>query len=265
VSILRAAMSRVREKPGIEFQIKTQGPELDGLFADLVCIPWRMSYRLALPPPSDLPFRIANNHERARIKWAINKATKLGVYVRPAETATDINEWYTLYLETMRRNVVPPRPRRFFSALWELLRAQGMMELLIAEQHSGGRRRILAGSIFLRFGRTVSYAFNGSRLADLSLRPNDVIQWRAINDAYMKGVKYFDFGEVPAERCDLAKFKSKWGAQPMRLYRYYLKGASVADDSHKLCDIVRVSAEAVWQHLPLKATAWVGDHFYGYL
>jgi len=49
VEILRAAMTRVCHNPGIQLQIKTQGPELDGLGDGVVCTPWRLSYLCIRP------------------------------------------------------------------------------------------------------------------------------------------------------------------------------------------------------------------------
>ena len=81
------------------------------------------------------------------------------------------------------------------------------MQLLLAEQESKGQRRIIAGSIFLIFGRTVSYGFNGSALRDLSLRPNDLLHWQAINEACRSGFRFLDLGEVPEGDDDLARSK----------------------------------------------------------
>jgi hypothetical protein len=264
--ILQAAVSRVRQDPNIQLQVKTQGAELDGLVDGVVCAPWRMSYLLQLPGKPDEVFRVHKSDDRARIKWAVNKAKRLGVHVRPAETEAELEEWYMLYLETMRRNVVPPRSYRFFAALWELLRPQGMMELLLAEERGVRLRRIVAGSLFMLFGTTVSYAFNGSRAADLALRPNDLIQWQAINDACKRGFKCFDFGEVPDGHFDLAKFKMKWGAQPTPLYRYYFTALREANsNSVKSRGYGTRLSEEAWRRLPLKATAWLGDRIYSYL
>ncbi len=171
-----------------------------------------------------------------------------------------------LYLETMRHNAVLPRPYRFFVALWELLKPRGMMELLVAEQETAGRQRMIAGSIFFAFGQTVSYAFNGSRLKDLSLRPNDVIQWQAINEACTAGYRFLDFGEVPEGNNDLAKFKSKWGSEPVRLYGTIIQPA-------KMWNMVPMNREgykeslrkAIWRRLPLATVAWLGDRIYRYL
>ena len=67
----------------------------------------------------------------------------------------------------------------------------------------------------------MTYAFGASRTADFALRPNDIIMGRAINDASEEGFRFVDLGEVPEGDENLARFKSKWGAEPVRLYRYY--------------------------------------------
>jgi Acetyltransferase (GNAT) domain len=264
--ILEAAVSRVRQDHNIQLQIKSQGTELDGLVEGVVCSQWRLSYVLQLPANPDGMFRVPKSDDRARIRWAINKAQKLGVRVRPAETEVELEEWYLLYLETMRRNVIPPRSYRFFEALWRILRPQGMMQLLLAEKPGVKGTVIVAGSVFLLFGRTVFYAFSGSQPADFALRPNDAIQWQAINDAVKSGFRCFDFGEVPDGHSDLAKFKSKWGAQPTQLYRYYLAAPPKAEGRVvKSRDYSARLPEAAWRRLPLKATAWLGDRIYSYL
>lgn len=264
VAVLREAIRRVSQQTGTQLQIKTQGPELDGLVDGLCCMPWRETYLLQLPTRE--PFCVSDSHHRAKLRWALKKAAKLGVHARPAETKAELSTWYQLYLETMRRNIVPPRPFRFFAALWASLRPKNMMQLVLAEQEIAGRRRIMAGSVFLMFHRTISYAFNGARFQDLALRPNDVIQWHAINESCRNGFRLFDFGEVPEGNADLAKFKRKWGAEPIRLFRYYYPGCretkvSLADSA----GYGHLITGALWRRLPLAATAWLGDRIYAYL
>jgi len=141
-----------------------------------------------------------------------------------------------------------------------------MMQLLLAERQTVRSQRIIAGSIFLMFGRTVSYAFGGSRRGDLSLRPNDLIQWQAINEACRSGFRFFDFGEVPEGHDDLARFKSKWGSEPLRLYRYYYPAyTDLENGSVEFGGYLELLKKTVWRRLPLTATAWLGDRLYKYL
>jgi lipid II:glycine glycyltransferase (peptidoglycan interpeptide bridge formation enzyme) len=141
-----------------------------------------------------------------------------------------------------------------------------MMQLLLAEQEVRGLRKIIAGSIFLMFGQTVSYAFNGSSSSHFPLRANDVIQWRAINEACKNSYRYFDFGEVPEGHDELAKFKSKWGAEPVRLHRYYYPSLpDSATESVKSVGHVELLINAVWRRVPLAAVSWIGDRIFSYL
>jgi hypothetical protein len=238
----------------------------------VVGTPWELTYGLELPgEPEQLRFGNSRNH--ARIKWAVNKATRLGVHVRPAEAEDELQAWYQLYLDTMRWHSVPPRPYRFFKVIWDLLEPQGLMRLLLAEQHEAGRNKLLAGSIFLMFGKTVFYAFNGRRREDLALRPNDAIQWQAIYDACREGFCRYDFGEVVETNQGLAEFKSKWGAKQSGLYKYsYPAPSTLGHDIPKLDHNIpklgaypRQLANAAWRRLPLRVTAQLGDWIYSYL
>jgi len=93
-----------------------------------------------------------------------------------------------------------------------------------------------------------------------------MIYWEAINDACRRGFRFFDFGEVAEGRPELARYKSKWGSEPVRLYRYYYP-------AHRDLEVgvveprryPKLLAQAVWLRLPLTATAWVGDRIYARL
>jgi CelD/BcsL family acetyltransferase involved in cellulose biosynthesis len=263
--LLRAAIERLEGEPGARLLLKVPSGRLDGLADGLAGAAWELTYVLDLPAqPDRLHFGNSRNH--ARIKWAVGKAARLGVRVRCAETEAELRAWYRLYLETMRWHVVPPRPYRFFRAAWDLLRPRGLMRLLLAEQHEAGRSRLLAGSILLMFGQTVFYAFNGRRSDDLSLRPNDAIQWQAIHDAGREGFRRYDFGAVLAENNGLADFKAKWGAEPAWVDKYlYPAPPVVAQEGTPGGGGARRLANRVWRRLPLGATAHLGDWVFSYL
>jgi lipid II:glycine glycyltransferase (peptidoglycan interpeptide bridge formation enzyme) len=142
-----------------------------------------------------------------------------------------------------------------------------MLELLLAERLAGGRRELLAGSLFLMFGQTVFYAFNGCESDGRSLRANDLLQWQAITDACQAGFRHYDLGEVVETQEGLHEFKSKWGAQPRRLYRYYFPspGSVQATAMEASRGTVGRLAKAAWRRLPWRATAVLGDRVYSYL
>lgn len=263
-TLVRAAMELVSADTC--FELKLAAPLPDGLRDDLACEPWRLSYSVDLPPrPAELRFGDSRNH--ATIMRALRKAQRHGVQVRPAESAADLRTWYPLYVRTMQSHGVPQRPYRLFEAAWDLLRPRQMMQLLLAERQSGGGRQLLAGSLFLMFGQTVFYAFNGCESDARPLRANDLIHWQAIIDACHTGYQHYDLGEVVETQAGLHRFKSKWGAEPRRLYRYYYPAvgpvqATAMETSHGAAGTL---AKAAWRCLPWRATAVLGDWVYSYL
>lgn len=256
-ALVAAALERARLRPSSSLELKLPAASLEGI-PGVAGVAGDETYVLELPTdPERLRFGNSRNH--SRIRWAVNKATKLGVRVRPAETLADLRAWYRLYLETMRRHAVPPRPLRFFLAAWERLRPLGLMRLLLAEQEGSRAGGLLAGSVLLMCGQTVFYAYNGRSERELALRPNDVIQWSAIREAAATGYSRYDLGEVTPSQQGLAEFKSKWGAEPRRLHRYYSPAPSPSGwDWLEQGRPLRRLGEAAWQRLPLPATARLG-------
>ena len=265
-ALVRTAADLVRREPGTRLQLKAPSARLDGLVPGVVGVPWRQTYVLELPDsPDRLRFGSSRNH--ARIKWAVNKAARMGVRVREATDERELRAWYDLYLETQRWHAIPPRPYRLFKSCWDLMRPSGLMRLLLAEQEAPSGTRLLAGSIFLMYGRTVFYAFNGRRRDDLALRPNDAIQWQAIHEACRAGFRRFDFGEVAEDSQGLAGFKGKWGAEATWLHHYYFPASWKLQQAQSLepDGYAHRLASAAWRRLPLAMTAVLGDMFYSFL
>ena len=258
-ALVDAAVELVRGDSGLRLELKPPAP-IEGVDS----VPWSMSYVLELPvDAAGIRFGSARNH--GRIKWAVSKASRAGVRVRVAETEGDLRSWYRLYLEAMRAHAVPPRPRSFFLTAWRALHPRGMLRLLLAERPEGSRLTLLAGSIFLMFGQTVVFAFNGRSSRELAFRPNDAIHWQAIHDACRDGFQRYDLGEVERDQSGLDQFKRKWGAEPRLLHRYYfppLDRRSPIDVPPSRRARLR---KAVWQRLPLDATEALGTHLYRYL
>jgi hypothetical protein len=268
-ALVREAQRRASaSRPSVWLQIKTQAAGVGEGVEGIARKAWRESYVVPLAGVAGQPYQIPGSQNRSSIKRAINKAIAGGVRTRPAETEEELRTWYRLYLETMRRNVVPARPYRFFLAMWERMRPKGLMRLLLAEQQTESGARMIGGHIFFFFGPTATYAFGASSAADFALRPNDIIMGQAINDASEAGYRFVDLGEVPEGDENLGRFKSKWGAERVRMYRYY--SPDFPDTEHIASDESESSAagnlaKKVWTRLPLAVTAWLGDRIYAYL
>lgn len=283
VAVVEYALNVVSSKPGVQLEIKTPIPKLDVSIPNLTCTAWRPTYVEELPAVTEgstwnefwenvrLPractscegcrrLRFGNAKRQHRVNWAVNKAIKLGLSVRTAETEEDLKRWYPLYLLTMLHNSVPPRPYRFFRALWLALKPCGAMKLLLAERETEGKAKMIAGSILLQFGQTVFYAFTGCAPEDFCLHPHDILQIEAIRGACRSGFRWYDFGEVAEEHEALAQFKTKWGGGPKPLFRYYYPAPDATGSGGE----GRVGAwvRKYWRKLPPKATAVLGDLIY---
>ena len=264
-ALLGAAVERVRGVPGAQLQFKLASDTLGGLVEDVVAARWRQSYQVDLPERPD-QLRFGSGRNQARLRWAIKKAARLGVVAREAESEADLRRWYAVYLETMRWYFVPPRPYHFFELVWRALRPHGMLRLLLAERYTADGVTLLAGSLFLMYGKTVFYTFNGRRREYLGFRPNDALQWKAIHEACAAGYQHYDLGEVTSDHSSLADFKSKWGATPHWLYRYYYPAPREVEigimESQSWAGNL---LHATWKRLPLSATValsdWAHRHF----
>lgn len=263
-ALLREAVARTRQEPGLLLQVKVREPLLDDAAAGLEASPWRNTYVIELPDdPGSVRFGDSRNH--TRIRSGVRKARALGCFVKPAETLDEVRAWYRLYLDTMRAHVVPPRPLRLFEAMWDVLLDRGMMRLLLAYKAEATRPALVAGSLFLTFGDTIFYAFNGRAREQLWMRPNDLIQWEAVHQAAAEGFRYYDLGEVTARNEGLAQFKKKWAADARQLHRYHYPPVPRRDHAQGDDGRGRKMAEAAWRRLPYPVTAGLGHQVYRYL
>ncbi|MGR6964715.1 lipid II:glycine glycyltransferase FemX [Geodermatophilus sp. URMC 61] len=266
-AMLRAAAARVEADPGTWLSVRSTTGGLDQWLP--VSVTTRTTYVRELPPPEQ-PLRFGNSHNHGVKRRAVEKVERSGVRVRAAETESDLRAWYRLYLATMRRHVVLPMPYRFFLTVWRILGPSGHAQLLLAEQERGSAANLLVGSLFLRFGGTVMYAKNGRDPDEVSSQPNDAILWRAMHDAWKAGYRYFDLGEVRENQESLGQYKMKWGARPQsfHVYRYpYAASSPTASrdtGTGRLSPRIAAASRNLWQRVPLRATAAIGERWYSW-
>jgi hypothetical protein len=111
----------------------------------------------------------------------------------------------------------------------------------------------------------IFFAFNGRDPTQLQFRPNDAIHWSAMTEACQAGRRRYDFGEVPRGNDGLVRYKEKWGAVPVDLYRYHYPRQREVERGLLAPGAFRRSAEVAWRRLPLPVTAALGGLVYGRL
>ncbi len=254
-ALLEGAIARTCTRPGAELHLKLMSNAVSGLVAGMVGIPAYETYMLALPE------RAEQLHLDSSIRRAINKAIRMGLEVREAQTENELYAWYELYLHTMRKFQALPNPYRYYKVAWQRLHSKGMMRLLLAEQVEAGQRRLLAGFFYLMYEKAISYVSAGWKEEDQSLRPNDLLHWRAIEQACSQGLRYYDFGDVDLENEGLARYKSKWGAKSILIYDYsYPESNQRSSNAHIVSrDSANRLVGFAWQHLPDRAVSLLSD------
>lgn len=307
--LLEAAIALAQSDPGLQLELKTTTAGLEKLAPGLQCVNWRDTFVRGLPSnggaapemigpqartirpctscESCRDFSFGNSRDNHQVKWCVQKARKLGLSMRGTPGEADLRAWYRLYLATMRRNAVPPRPIRFFRQLLMELQPLGMMELVLADrqaaqpaslQESAGRggatvdtssspSTAVSGSILLEFGRTVFWAFTGSEDGGGRDHANDLTLWHCMHASCKAGYTWFDLGEVAESHPELTQFKAKWGTLRKPLYRYYYPAAASPKHEPERPDPgpATLILRSLWRRLPRPVIAALGDWLFSYL
>ena len=160
---------------------------------------------------SETMFRRLSSKRRADIR----KAIKSGISVDAAVSCDDISAFYAVHREWARRKGQPIIEEEEFREIFALT---GNRRLLLARY----RDRVVAGVVHRFFpGGIMEYAANHSLESALPLRPNDLLQWRAIEWGCAEGMTKYSLGGthfflrkfggtvLPTMRCrlDLSMFR----------------------------------------------------------
>jgi hypothetical protein len=146
------------------------------------------------------------------IRRDVRKAERCGITVEDAPGLAGVEAFYALYLEAMHRNrAIPKYGQEFIMAVYQHLVVSGAGALLLA--YLDGQP--IAGILVVDSPRMSHYLLGGSRSATLKYCPNDLLLHVAIKRAAEKGLHTFDFLPSGVNNPALARFKSKWNAQPV--------------------------------------------------
>lgn len=222
------------ESPSIEIRWDMLGTESTPTSFVLHTLPLESSFK-------NVEHRIHHSHRRN-----VRIAQKNAVRIKHGTDQSDLDAFYALHLETRRRQGVPVQPTAYFRLLKETLLNKGLGFISLAYCGS----QCLAGAVFLHWNRTLTYKYGASTEAGLSLRPNHLLFWDAIQWGCTNGYALLDFGRSDLDNDGLRVFKSRWGAQetPLRYFSLPVKTRS-PDQEHSLMSTI--------QNLIRKSPAWV--------
>jgi len=147
---------------------------------------------------------------KKRVRRDIRKAEKSGIYLEEISAPAEIEEVFTLYHQTMRRNVsYTTWTKRSLYSIYEHLVRSGEAKMVFGKKEG----KVVAGIILLFSDDTVYYFFSASSEKYFQYCPNDLLVHRAICLAIQENKKYFDLMTSRKDDHALMDFKEKWGAE----------------------------------------------------
>jgi FemAB-related protein (PEP-CTERM system-associated) len=247
-----AAAALLREADALRDRLRARFVELRHTGSQKVDLPssdHKVAMVLALRDSEQTTFKKLRREIRNRIR----KAEKAGVDVVSGGTEL-VSEFYEAFAENMRDLGSPVHSRRFFENMFALVPEQVRLYCARVDGRTAG------GGITVTFrdGMEVPWVSTSQRFRRIAA--NNLIYWRAIQEACRLGLKRFDFGRsTPGS--GTYEFKRRWGAEPVQLHWQYSARdggvhASGAGGEFGL-------AERIWSRLPVPLTKLVGPPIRG--
>jgi hypothetical protein len=169
---------------------------------------------------------------RKGTKSSIKKAIKEGVEAQIDCSFDSIKKFCQMNYVTRRRHGLPPQPDTFFNNLFKYLINNGHGFIVLAKKEN----QIIAGAIYLTFGKKVLYKYSASYPEYMNLNANNVVMWEAIKYALSNNFEEIDFGISEASNEGLRVYKNGWGVEESKvhLYKFDLKENKFVDVDTKV-------------------------------
>jgi CelD/BcsL family acetyltransferase involved in cellulose biosynthesis len=159
---------------------------------------------------------------------AVRKAQNGGVIVRPASTLEELRSFYELHLGIRKYKYrLLAQPFEFFETIWDEFVVPGNGSLLLAFLDD----KIVGGVFFLEWKGVLYYKFNASDPDLVSVRPNDLVIWTAIEQAGSKALTKLDFGLSDWDQEGLVRYKRKYASEEKTIS--FLRHEPAADESRE--------------------------------
>ena len=152
------------------------------------------------------------------VRRAIRKAEKSGLDIQICKSWEAMRDFYGLHLRTRRRHGLPPQSLSFFHNIYREIIKTGYGFIVLAK----AALRPVAAAVFFHSGREALYKFGASDPRAQSLRPNNLVMWKAIEHLAASGFYKLRFGRTDLTDEGLRRFKRSWGSleHQIRYFRY---------------------------------------------
>jgi CelD/BcsL family acetyltransferase involved in cellulose biosynthesis len=207
------------------------------------------------------PVSVLNRVDKRTIRYSIRKSKKAGVRIVEDNSLSGMKEFYRLNMLTRKKHGVPSQPYKLFESILRNFVSAGAMKILLAYYGDV----VVAGGVFFSFKDTIYYKYSASDPKYIiSVTPNHLLTWTAIENACVEGKRFFDFGRTSSDNIGLMRYKEMWGAMPSDLpYLYFphKKGPVYTTES----SFIYKTLTGLWRHMPASVAEILGPRIYKYM
>jgi len=149
-------------------------------------------------------------------RYNIKVAGKHGVNVKESDS---IENFYSLYETTAKRQKISYRNKDYFFKLFDILKEKGYVKVFEATH----TEKVLAAAIVVYYEKRATYLFGGSSQEEKQTMAPYLLHWNIMKDAKENGfVEYDLFGVAPEDQpkhrwANVTSFKKKFGGNYLEL------------------------------------------------
>ncbi len=206
-----------------------------------------VTFRKAILPEVEDNMLAIPRKQRAMVR----KGIKNGLV---SETDANVDRFFALYADNVRRHGTPALSKKFFQRLKDSFGEA--CEVLTVTDPAG---KPLSSVLSFYFRDEVLPYYAGDDLAARDLAANDFKYWELMRRACERGCKVFDYGRSKVGTGPYS-FKKNWGFEPQPLsYEYRLYKRDSVPQNNPMNPKYRAFI-ALWKRLPLGVANAIGPH-----
>ena len=205
-----------------------------------------VTFRKSIDPDPEQNLLAIPRKQRAMIRKSIQHGLV-------SEVDDDVDRFFTLFADNVKRHGTPTLPKRYFSLLREVF---GKDCEVLSVLHQG---HLVSSVLTFYFRDEVLPYYAGDREDARHLAANDFKYWELMRRGCERGYRLFDYGrsKLGTGQYD---FKRHWGFEPTPLhYEYYLVNASSVPQHNPLNPKYRLPIQ-LWRMLPTAVANFLGPH-----
>lgn len=190
---------------------------------------------------------------KSKLRSQVRKAEKNGVSFCEGNTQLERDAFYKVMQVNMHQLGSPVHSKKWFNSVLDLYGEKAKLGLVKYGEE------VVGGAIILLSGNKVTVPWASTLPQYNNLSPNMLLYWGLLSIAAEGGYSFFDFGRSTVGE-GTYKFKSQWGAKPVRLrwQAFDANGLLPVSESVASAGGLRAKVEHVWRKLPPQLVNFLG-------